>query len=61
LIGRITLKLNELDRHIAQAQELRARLVCASEELKARMKRGAKCDTRPPALAPARTSKPRLV
>jgi len=61
LIGRITLKLNELDRHIAQAQELRARLVCASDELKARTKRGAKCDTRPPALVPARTSKPRPV
>jgi MerR family copper efflux transcriptional regulator len=32
-----------------QAQELRARLVCASNELKARMKNGAKCDTRPQA------------
>jgi DNA-binding transcriptional MerR regulator len=47
LIGQIARKLNELDRHIAQAQELRARLVCASDELKARMKSGAKCDARP--------------
>src|SRR6266481_3760782 len=61
LIGQIARKLNELDRHIAQAQELRARLVCASNELKARMKNGPKCDTRPPALVPARTSKPRPV
>ena len=59
LIGKITLKLNELDRHIAQAQELRLRLVCASNELRERMKRGAKCDASSPALAPPRTGKPR--
>ncbi len=29
LIGQIARKLTELDRHILQAQELRARLVCA--------------------------------
>jgi DNA-binding transcriptional MerR regulator len=61
LIGKIALKLNELDRHIAQAHELRARLVCAGNELKARMKRGAKCDTKPTALSPPRTSKARPV
>jgi len=44
LIGQIMRKLNELDRHIAQVQELRARLVCASNELKTRMKSGAKCE-----------------
>jgi MerR family transcriptional regulator, copper efflux regulator len=49
LIGQIARKLNELDHHIVQAQELRARLVCASNELKARMKNGPKCDTRPQA------------
>ena len=49
LIGQIARKLSELDRHIAQSQELRARLVCASKELKTRMKNGAKCDTRPAA------------
>jgi len=59
LIGQIARKLNELDRHIVQAQELRARLVCASNELKARIKRGAKCDARPSAPAPIRTNKPR--
>jgi len=58
LIGQIVRKLNELDRHIVQAQELRARLVCASNELKARMKNGAKCDTRPQA-PPIGTNKPR--
>ena len=61
LIGQIARKLSELDRHIAQTQELRARLVCASNELKARIKSGAICDTRPPARAPPRTSKPRPV
>jgi MerR family transcriptional regulator, copper efflux regulator len=61
LIGRIELKLNELDRHIAQVNELRARLVCASNELKARMKIDAKCNTRPPAPAPIRTSKARSI
>jgi MerR family copper efflux transcriptional regulator len=61
LIGRIALKLNELDRHIVQAQELRARLVCASNELKARMKSGAKCDARSTALASPWASKPRPV
>jgi MerR family copper efflux transcriptional regulator len=59
LIGRIALKLNELDRHIVQ--ELRARLVCASNELKARMKSGAKCDARPAALASPWANKPRPV
>src|ERR1700676_1130747 len=58
LIGQIARKLNELDRHIVQAQELRARLVCSSNELKARMKNGAKCDTRPQA-PPIGTNKPR--
>jgi MerR family copper efflux transcriptional regulator len=58
LIGRIARKLNELDRHIVQAQELRARLVCASNELKARIKRGAKCDAGPSA-PPVGTNKPR--
>jgi MerR family copper efflux transcriptional regulator len=58
LIGQIARKLNELDRHIVQAQELRARLVCASNELKARMKNGANCDTRPPA-PPIGTNKTR--
>jgi hypothetical protein len=51
--------LNQLDRHIAQVNELRARLVCASNELKARMKNGEKCDTRPP--APSPIGKPRPV
>ena len=60
LIGQIARKLSELDRHIAQSQELRARLVCASKELKMRMKNGAKCDTRPVAPSPIRTNKPRL-
>jgi MerR family copper efflux transcriptional regulator len=48
LIRQIELKLNELDRHIAQVNELRARLVCAGNELKARMKNGEKCDTPAP-------------
>ena len=47
LIGQIARKLTELDRHIAQAQELRVRLVCAGNELKARLKNGANCDTKP--------------
>src|SRR6266436_7972127 len=47
LVGQIARKLTELDRHIAQAQELRARLVCAGNELRARMKHGADCDARP--------------
>jgi MerR family transcriptional regulator, copper efflux regulator len=59
LIGQIARKLNELDRHIVQAQELRARLVCASNELKARMKNGAKCDARLPTPPPIGTNKPR--
>ena len=46
LIGQIERKLTELDRHIAQARELRTRLVCAGNELKARMKNGANCDGR---------------
>ena len=59
LIGQIARKLFELDRHIAQSQELRARLVCASKELKTRMKNGAKCDTGPAAPPPIRTNRPR--
>jgi MerR family transcriptional regulator, copper efflux regulator len=64
LIRRIELKLNELDRHVAQVNELRARLTCASNELKAHMKNGEKCDTRPPAPPappPLGTKKPRPV
>ena len=62
LIGQIARKLTELDRHIAQAQELRARLVCAGNELRARMKSGeANCDARPAASAPPRSGKLRLV
>jgi MerR family transcriptional regulator, copper efflux regulator len=57
LIGQIGRKLTELDRHIVQAQELRARLVCASNELKVRLKRGAKCDRSHPAAAPVGTNK----
>ena len=57
LIGQIARKLGELDRHISQAKELRARLVCASNELKTRMKNGANCDGRPG--APTATTKPR--
>ena len=59
LIGQIARKLKELDRHIAQAQELRTRLVCASNELKTRMKNGANCDGRPAAPPPIRTNRPR--
>jgi DNA-binding transcriptional MerR regulator len=59
LIGQIARKLSEIDRHIAQTQDLRARLVCASKELKTRMKNGAKCATGPAAMPPVRTSKPR--
>lgn len=55
LIGQIARKLTELDRHIVQAQELRTRLVCAGNELKARMKNGANCDPRP--VASPRTGK----
>ena len=61
LIAQIAQKLTELDRHIAQAQELRARLVCAGNELKARMKKGAQCEARPPAFASPRTGKPRTM
>jgi DNA-binding transcriptional MerR regulator len=59
LIGQIVRKLAELDRHIAQAQELRARLVCANNELKTRLKNGANCDARPAAPLPTATVKPR--
>lgn len=59
LIGQIARKLIELDRHIAQAQELRARLVCAGNELKARLKNGVNCDTKPAAALPIGTNKPR--
>src|ERR1700694_1041360 len=61
LIRQIELKLNELDRHTAKVNELRARLVCASNELKARMKKGEKCDTRPAARPPIGTNKRRPV
>jgi DNA-binding transcriptional MerR regulator len=59
LIGQIARKLNELDRHIVQAQELRARLVCASNELKARMESSAKCDAGPSAPQPIGATEPR--
>ncbi len=59
LLEQIELKLNELDRHIAQVNELRARLVCASNELKARKKIDAKCSTKPPAPPPVKASKAR--
>ena len=59
LLGQIELKLNELDRHIAQVNELRARLVCASNDLKARKKIDAKCDKRPPAPPPTGAGKAR--
>lgn len=59
LIGQIARKLSELDRHIAQSLELRARLVCASQELKTRMKSGANCGKQPAAPSPARVGKPR--
>lgn len=61
LIGQIARKLTELDRHIAQAQELRVRLVCAGNELKARLKNGANCEAGTPAHSPPRTGKPRAV
>ena len=56
LIGQITQKLSELDRHIAQVQELRGRLICARDELKARVKNGIKCTGKTPTL-PSGTSK----
>ena len=59
LIGQIARKLRELDRHIAQAQELRTRLVCASNDLKTRLKSGANCDGRPAAPPPSTTIRPR--
>lgn len=59
LLEQIASKLNELDRHIAQVNELRARLVCASNELKARKKIDAKCGTRPPAPLPVKAGKAR--
>ena len=58
LIGQIARKLTELDRHIVQAQELRVRLVCAGNELKARLKNGVNCDAKP-APAPIGTNKRR--
>ncbi len=61
LVGQITRKLSELDRHIAQAQELRARLVCAGNELRARMKRGAKCNEKLAAPPPIGTDKRRAM
>jgi MerR family copper efflux transcriptional regulator len=60
LIRQIELKLEQLDRHIAQVNELRARLTRAANELKARMKNGAECDARPSApLSHQRTSRAR--
>src|ERR1700709_2674070 len=59
LIGQIARKLTELDRHIVQAQELRARLVCAGNDLKARIKSGANCDAGPAAAVPTVTNKRR--
>ena len=59
LIGQIARKLTELDRHIAQAQELRGRLVCAGNDLKARLKIGANCDGRPTTAAMTGTNKRR--
>ncbi len=59
LIEQIARKLSGLDRHIAQTLELRARLVCASKELKRRLKNGATCDTRPAALPSIRADRPR--
>ena len=59
LIGQIARKLKELDRHIAQAQELRTRLVCASNDLKTRLKNGANCDGRRAVVAPVAAIKPR--
>ena len=53
LVAQIERKLVELDRHIAQSHELRARLVCASNDLKTRMKNGANCDGRRVAVAQA--------
>ncbi|MBN8988776.1 MAG: MerR family DNA-binding transcriptional regulator [Rhizobiales bacterium] len=61
LIGQIARKLTELDRHIAQAQELRGRLVCAGNELKARLKNGPNCEARPAALSSPRAARPRAV
>ena len=59
LVAQIERKLSELDRHVAQTLELRARLVCASKELKTRMKNGANCGRKSAAPSPARVSKPR--
>src|SRR3984893_2065875 len=61
LMRNIELKLIELDRLVAQVNELRASHACTSNELKARMKNGEKCDTRPPAPPPIGTKKPRPV
>jgi MerR family transcriptional regulator, copper efflux regulator len=49
LIRQIELKLEQLDRHIAQANDLRARLICAGKELRTRLKNGAECATPPSA------------
>jgi DNA-binding transcriptional MerR regulator len=59
LVRQIELKLEQLDRHVAQVNELRGRLICAADELKARMKNGATCDTRPSAPPVPPTNKPR--
>lgn len=58
LVAQIERKLVELDRHIAQSQELRARLVCANKELKTRMKNGANCK-RAAAPSPGRAGRSR--
>ena len=59
LIRQIELKLEQLDRHAAQVKELRGRLICAAGELKARMKNGVTCHTRPSPPSALRTNKPR--
>jgi DNA-binding transcriptional MerR regulator len=47
LIRQIALKLADLDRHIVQVQELRARLVCASNDLKTQIKTSKECGPKP--------------
>ncbi len=56
LIKRLSQKLSELDRHIAQVQDLRGRIVAAVDDLKTRAKNGAA----PIASCPTRRTAPRL-
>lgn len=56
LIKRLSQKLSELDRHIAQVQDLRGRIVSAVDDLKARAKNG----TGPIAPCATRRTAPRL-